>query len=77
QFPYGFVVAIGYAGLAATIWAAIVPALLAKATRQRFTESHYTVYGGNFMIYFVILFGLLNILAQIAAQFGVLPTFLG
>lgn len=77
QFPYGFVVAIGYAGLAATIWAAIVPALLAKATRQRFTESHYTVYGGNFMIYFVILFGLLNILAQIAAQFDVLPTFLG
>ncbi|VEH65712.1 tryptophan-specific transport protein-2 [Rodentibacter pneumotropicus] len=34
QFPYGFVVAIGYAGLAATIWAAIVPALLAKASRQ-------------------------------------------
>ncbi|HDR1176618.1 TPA: tryptophan permease, partial [Pasteurella multocida] len=75
--PYGFVVAIGYAGLAATIWAAIVPALLAKATRQRFTESRYTVYGGNFMIYFVILFGVLNILAQVVAQFGVLPTFLG
>lgn len=34
QFPYGFVIAIGYAGLAATIWAAIVPALLAKASRQ-------------------------------------------
>ncbi|SPY33815.1 tryptophan permease [Pasteurella canis] len=77
QFPYGFVIAIGYAGLAATIWAAIVPALLAKATRQKFTSSSYQVYGGNFMIYFVILFGVLNILIQIAAQFNILPTFLG
>lgn len=77
QFPYGFVIAIGYAGLAATIWAAIVPALLAKATRERFENSTYRVYGGHFMIYFVILFGVLNIVAQVAAQFGLLPTFLG
>lgn len=34
QFPFGFVIAIGYAGLAATIWAAIVPALLARACRK-------------------------------------------
>ena len=29
-FPFGFVVAIGYAGAAATVWACIIPALLAK-----------------------------------------------
>ena len=28
-FPFGFVVAIGYAGAAATVWACIIPALLA------------------------------------------------
>ena len=61
QFPYGFVIAIGYAGLAATIWAAIVPALLARASRQKFPNATYKVYGGNFMIGFVILFGVLNI----------------
>ena len=44
----------GYAGLAATIWAAIVPALLAKASRQKFPNATYKVYGGNFMIGFVI-----------------------
>ncbi|WP_101774472.1 tryptophan permease [Pasteurella oralis] len=77
QFPYGFVIAIGYAGLAATIWAVIVPALLAKATRKKFPQSSYTVYGGNFMIYFVMLFGILNIVAQVAAQFKILPIFLG
>lgn len=75
--PYGFVIAIGYAGLAATIWAAIVPALLAKATRRRFSDSSYRVYGGNFMIYFVILFGILNIFVQIAMQFNLIPLFTG
>ena len=76
-FPFGFVLAIGYAGLAATIWAVIVPALLAKSSRRMFAQSNYLVYGGNFMIYFVILFGLLNIAAQLAMQFGYLPEFRG
>lgn len=77
QFPYGFVLAIGYAGLAATIWAVIVPALLAKASRAKFKNSSFIAYGGNFMIYFIILFGLLNIFAQLAMQFGFLPEFKG
>lgn len=77
EYPYGFVIAIGYAGLAATIWAAIVPALLAKSCRQKFPERQYTAFGGNGMVYFVILFGVLNILAQLAAQFGWLPEFKG
>ncbi|PVX42858.1 tryptophan-specific transport protein [Pasteurella langaaensis DSM 22999] len=77
EYPYGFVIAIGFAGLAATIWAAIVPALLAKACRSKFPQREYTVFGGNFMIYFVIFFGVLNIVAQLAAQFGCLPEFKG
>lgn len=77
EYPYGFVIAIGYAGLAATIWAAIVPAMLAKACREKFPERQYTAFGGNAMVYFVILFGLLNIMAQLAAQFGWLPEFKG
>ena len=77
QFPFGFVVAIGYAGLAATIWAAIVPALLAKASRKKFPNATYRVHGGNFMVYFVILFGLLNIFAQVALQFGWIADFKG
>ena len=77
QFPFGFVIAIGYAGLAATIWAAIVPALLAKASRKKFSNATYRVHGGNFMVYFVILFGLLNIFAQVALQFGWIADFKG
>lgn len=76
-YPFGFVLAIGYAGLAATIWAAIVPALLAKACRKRYPQQTYSVYGGNFMIGFIILFGVLNIVAQLASHFGYLPNFTG
>ena len=75
QFPYGFVIAIGYAGLAATLWAAIVPALLVQASRKKFPESSYKVYGGKGMVYFIIFFGLLNIFAQIGIQMGIIPTF--
>ncbi|POY46031.1 tryptophan permease [Avibacterium paragallinarum] len=74
-FPYGFVIAIGYAGLAATIWAVITPALLAKASRKRFPDERYQVYGGSGMIYFVILFGVINILVQLADLVGWLPVF--
>lgn len=76
-FPYGFVLAIGYAGLAATVWAAIVPALLAKASRKKFGSNNYRTFGGNFMIYFIILFALLNIIAQLGLQFGWFAEFKG
>jgi tryptophan-specific transport protein len=77
QFPYGFVAAIGYAGLAATLWAAIVPALLVRASRKKFPHTTYKVYGGNGMIYFIIIFGLLNIFTQIGIQLGWIATFRG
>ena len=77
QFPYGFVAAIGYAGLAATLWAAIVPALLVRASRKKFPHTTYKVYGENGMIYFIIIFGLLNIFTQIGIQLGWIATFRG
>jgi len=54
-----------------------VPALLAKASRQKFPNATYRAHGGNFMVYFVILFGLLNIFAQVALQFGWIADFKG
>ena len=49
-WPNGFLYAIGYAGLAATIWAAIVPALLARKSRKRFGSPKFRVWGGKPMI---------------------------
>ncbi|MDC9597890.1 tryptophan permease [Xenorhabdus anantnagensis] len=74
-FPNGFLYAIGFAGLAATIWAVIVPALMARASRKRYPTSSYQAPGGNFLIIFVILFGLINALAHILSLFDVLPVY--
>lgn len=73
--PFGFVTAIAFAGLALTIWGVIVPALLAKASRKRHKTSDYRAFGGQFMIYFVIAFGVINMLAQLGVYFGVVPVF--
>lgn len=74
-FPNGFIYAIGFAGLAATIWAVIVPALMARSSRRRFTEQRYQAPGGQSMILFIILFGVINASAHILALLGLLPEF--
>ncbi|AJI95988.1 aromatic amino acid transport family protein [Yersinia ruckeri] len=74
-FPNGFLYAIGFAGLAATIWAVIVPALMARATRRRFPQATYRAPGGKPMIGFIIAFGLINAVAHISALLGILPVY--
>ncbi|HGJ5876914.1 MAG TPA: tryptophan permease [Arsenophonus sp.] len=74
-YPDGFIYAIGFAGLAATIWAVIVPAMMARASRKKFPEAVYHAPGGNLLIYFVILFGLLNVVIHILALFNILPVY--
>ncbi|HHE6470218.1 TPA: tryptophan permease [Providencia rettgeri] len=74
-FPNGFIYAIGFAGLAATIWAVIVPALMAKASRKRYPNNSYKAPGGTFIIGFVILFGLINAVAHLLSLSGLLPIY--
>ncbi|ETS99824.1 tryptophan permease [Providencia alcalifaciens] len=74
-FPDGFIYAIGFAGLAATIWAVIIPAMMARASRKRFPNNSYRTPGGSFVIGFVILFGLINAAAHILSLLGLLPVY--
>ncbi|TNH44074.1 tryptophan permease [Photorhabdus luminescens] len=73
--PNGFLYAIGFAGFAATIWAVIIPALMVRASRQRFPKASYRAPGGKFLIGFVILFGLLNAIAHILSSLDLLPVY--
>jgi tryptophan-specific transport protein len=74
-FPNGFLYAIGFAGLAATIWAVIVPAMMARASRRRFPQAGYRAPGGQGMILFVILFGVINAVAHVLTLLDLLPVF--
>lgn len=74
-YPEGFITAIGFAGLAAAVWAAIVPALMARASRQRFGSPLFRVWGGSVLIWFIVLYGLTNAVAHVLAMMNVLPVY--
>lgn len=74
-WPNGFLYAIGYAGLAATVWAAIVPALLARASRKRFGSPRFRVWGGKGMIALILLFGAGNAVVHLLSSFNLLPVY--
>lgn len=66
-WPNGFVAAIGFAGLFATLWAVIIPAMLAWKSQQRCSLA----------VVLLFVFGAMNILAWLLSGFGVLPEFGG
>ncbi|QEH08762.1 transposase [Histophilus somni] len=77
-FPLGFLKAIGYAGAVATIWACIIPALLAYKSRQLPNgKQRFMVAGGNVTILLVILFGIVTALFHFLSMFNILPSFKG
>lgn len=77
-FPFGFILAIGYAGAAATVWTCIIPALLALKSRQR-KDGHqgFMVAGGNIVPYLILLFGVATAVFHFLAMLGILPVFKG
>ncbi|KNC05964.1 tryptophan permease [Pantoea sp. RIT-PI-b] len=66
-WPHGFVAAIGFAGLFATLWAVFIPALLAWKSQQRCSLA----------VILLLIFGALNILAWLLSWFQLLPAFGG
>lgn len=74
-FPDGFIIAIGFAGLAATIWAAIVPALMVKASREKFGNKQFRVWGGTTLVYVIIAFGILVAASHILGMMNMLPVY--
>ena len=77
-FPFGFVIAIGYAGAAATVWTCIIPALLARKSRMLDNGNDgFKAPGGNAMIMLVMGFGVLTAVFHFMSMLGVLPSFTG
>lgn len=72
-FPNGFIYGIGGAGLCATIWAVIIPAVLALKSRQKFPDQIFTVWGGRVIPVIVITFGVVVIVCWFGNVFSLLP----
>ncbi len=74
-FPDGFLYAISFAGLAAVLFVAIMPALLVRQCRRRFDNSLYRVWGGDGLVYLIILYGIVYGACHILAMVGWLPVY--
>lgn len=79
-FPYGFLVAIGFAGLAGAIWAGVYPSLMALVSRKTIQEKEenkndYVTLGGEFTPWLVLAYSFLLILVMLLSLFDLLPKF--
>lgn len=73
-FPFGFLLAIGYAGAAATVWTCIIPAMLARKSRMTVEGKRaFLAPGGNAAIFLVLLFGVTVGVLHFMGVFGLLP----
>ncbi len=78
-FPFGFLVAIGYAGAVATLWTCIIPPLLAWKVRatQGDKGEGFRAPGGVLMIALVIGFGVLTAAFHLLNMVELLPAYKG
>lgn len=74
-WPDGFLPAIGWAGLAASIWSVIVPALMLRAGRRRFAPEGYQAPGGQLLPLILILYGILVGVCHTLFVFDLLPIY--
>ncbi|QSX40735.1 tryptophan permease [Shewanella cyperi] len=75
-FPDGFLVAIGFAALAATVWTLIVPGMMAHRMRRADPGySGFKVPGGKAVILLVVAFGILTAACHLLAMAQWLPVY--
>lgn len=72
-YPQGFVLALGYAGVALAVLALIIPSLLAWRSRRQHGTAAYRVAGGAPLLLIVFLCGIGVIAIQVLIALGWLP----
>lgn len=72
-YPRGFVMALGYAGVALSVLALLLPSLLAWKSRMHHPQQGYRVAGGTPMLCAVFGCGVVIILVQVLIAAGMLP----
>ena len=72
-YPRGFVMALGYAGVALAVLALLIPSLLAWQSRKHTPQSDYLVRGGKPALLLVLFCGVAVIAIQCGIAAGVLP----
>ena len=72
-YPRGFVMALGYAGVALAVLALLIPSMLAWQSRKHNPQPNYRVAGGAPALALVFLCGIVVIAVQFSIAAGLLP----
>ena len=72
-YPRGFVMALGYAGVALAVLALMLPALLVMKSRKQHPDAAWRVAGGSAALWLVLLCGIGIVAIQFASAAGLLP----
>ncbi|OTA18201.1 tyrosine transporter TyrP [Xenorhabdus vietnamensis] len=72
-YPKGFVMALGYAAIALSVLALLLPSVLVFKVRQQSNRRQYRVFGGTPTLVLVFLCGIAIIAIQMAIVLGILP----
>ena len=74
-WPKGFLHAIGWAGLAATIWSVLVPALMLRVSRRKFRNAAYRAPWGRAVVPLLLLYGCATAVCHILYMLNMLPEY--
>lgn len=73
-YPQGFVIALGYAAIFVAILEVILPGLIVYQLRKNATLTFpYQMWGGNLLLWLIVVIGALFIIIQIMASLNLLP----
>ncbi len=72
-YPRGFVMALGYAGVALAVLALLIPAMLVWQCRKQSPQAGYRVAGGTPALALVFICGIVVIGVQFSIALGFLP----
>ncbi len=72
-YPRGFVMALGYAGVALAVLALLIPAMLVWQCRKQIPQAGYRVAGGTPALALVFICGIIVIGVQFSIALGFLP----
>ena len=76
-YPEGFILALGYAGQMFAFYAVVLPAALVWKARQQHPNLPYRVWGGNGVLLFAAILGIIIVSIPFAIQAGYLPAVVG
>lgn len=74
-YPDGFLHAIGFAGMGAAIFGAIVPGIMVVACRRRISGGSYRVWGGDVLAYVIVAYGIFIFVCHFLSLFEWLQTY--